>query len=208
MRKIIFISIWLLAYTASAQQPDVSVLKIKSPEIFRAVFKTTKGDFEIEANRKWSPLAVDRLYQLISSGFYNNALLFRVEPGFITQFGVAANEKLNRFWDPKKLPDEPRLQKNLRGTIAFARGRKPDRCTQIFINYTNNPVLDTLTRGNVKGYTPIAKIIRGMEIAAKFNAGYGSRPAAMQDSLYKYGNVYFEKRFPAMDRIISARIIK
>jgi cyclophilin family peptidyl-prolyl cis-trans isomerase len=187
-----------------AQPPNISVLKIKAPEKFRAVFKTTKGDFVIEACRKWSPLGVDRLYQLISTGFYNGCLLFRVEPGFVVQFGISGSRTLNHFWDPKKLPDEPPQQKNTKGVISFASGGKNDRCTQLFINLWNNTKLDK----GAKVYTPIARVISGMEIAAKFNGRYGKQPAKIQDSLYKYGNFYFEEIFPGLDRITTATIIK
>jgi peptidyl-prolyl cis-trans isomerase A (cyclophilin A) len=208
MRTLCFFLLLLLNNIAQAQPPDISVLKIKAPETFRAVFKTTKGDFVIEAYRKWSPLGVDRLYQLITTGFYKNALLFRVERSFVTQFGISGSYTANRFWDPKKLPDEPRLQKNLKGTISFARGGKNDRATQLFINTANNPEFDNTIKAGVKGYTPVAKVIRGMEVVAKFEAGYGIRPATIQDSLYKYGNFYFEERFPGLDKIISASITK
>jgi peptidyl-prolyl cis-trans isomerase A (cyclophilin A) len=193
---------------ATAQVPRPSILTVQSPGTFRALFKTSKGDFVIEVYRKWSPLGVDRLYQLISSGFYNNTLLFRVEPGFVTQFGISPSYNTNRFWDSKKIKDEPRLQKNTRGTIAFARGGKNERCTQIFINNATNPKLDTDTRNGATGYTPIARVIRGMENISKFNGRYGKKPVLIQDSLYKYGNFYFEERFEGMDRVISAEIIK
>jgi peptidyl-prolyl cis-trans isomerase A (cyclophilin A) len=208
MRTLWVVLFFLLSNTIQAQAPDISILKVKAPETFRAVFKTTKGDFVIEAYRKWSPLGVDRLYQLITSGFYKNALLFRVEPSLVTQFGISANYNANRFWDPKKLPDEPRLKKNLKGIISFARGEKNDRTTQLFINTANNPQFDNMIKAGVKGYTPVAKVIRGMEVVTKFESGYGIRPAIIQDSLYKYGNFYFEERFPELDKIISAGIIK
>lgn len=207
MKKGLLFFAAFIFYTATAQAPSTSVLQKKAPELFRALFVTSKGDFVIEVYRKWSPLGADRLYQLIGSGFYNNNLLFRVEKDFVTQFGISPDYKTNRFWDPKKIKDEPRLQKNTKGTIAFARGGKDERCTQLFINSADNPKLDTDTRNGVTGYTPVARIIKGMEIVAKFNASHGKKPAFIQDSLYKYGNSYFEKRFKGMDRIISARIL-
>jgi peptidyl-prolyl cis-trans isomerase A (cyclophilin A) len=204
-----FLLLFLFVYnTTCAQAPDISILKQKAPETFKALFKTTKGDFVIEAYRKWSPLGVDRLYQLISSGFYNRCLLFRVEPGFVVQFGISASRAANLFWDPKKLPDEPIRYSNKKTVISFARGGKNDRATQIFINLADNPKLDTEIRNNTKGYTPIARVISGMEVIAKFNARYGRKPATIQDSLYKYGNFYFEEEFPGLDRINSAAIIK
>ncbi len=209
MHRPLLLSLFFIFFVCrpSAQSPDISILQTKAPETFRAVFKTTKGAFEIEAYRKWSPLGVDRLYQLIKSGFYKNSLIFRVEPGFVVQFGISQSRVANRFWDPKKLMDEPLQTKNRKGIIAFARGKINDRCTQIFINTNDNPKLDTVTRLGVKGYTPIARITRGMEIVEKLNGQYGKAPAIIQDSLYKYGNFYFEERFPGLDKIISAQII-
>jgi len=210
MRKSLFFLLQLIfcINILKAQAPDISILQVKAPETFRAAFKTTRGEFVIEAYRKWSPMGVDRLYQLITTGFFNHSLLFRVEPDFLTQFGISANYYANRFWDPKKLPDEPMLQKNLKGMVAYARGGRNDRATQLFINSADNPKLDTALRGGVKGFTPIAKVIRGMEIVLKLNGQYGRKPALIQDSLYKYGNYYFEERFPELDKIISVKFIK
>lgn len=209
MRKSLwfFISTFVFTVFSFAQVPNVSILKIKAPEIFRASFKTTKGEFVIEAYRKWSPQGVDRLYQLIKTGFYHNTLLFRVEPAFVVQFGINNSEKVNRFWDPKKLQDELPMEKNGKGIISYARGGQNDRATQIFINMVNNVKLDTMTKGGLKGFTPIAKIIRGMQVLTVLNARYERKPVTVQDSAYKYGNRYFEKHFPGLDRIISARII-
>jgi cyclophilin family peptidyl-prolyl cis-trans isomerase len=135
-------------------------------------------------------------------------LFFRVEQNFVVQFGVSANYAANRFWDPRKLPDEPALQKNTKGTIAFARGGRNNRATQLFINMADNAKLDTTFRNGVKGYTPVAKVISGMEVVAGLNGRYGKKPAAIQDSLYKYGNPYFEQAFPGLDKIISVSILK
>ena len=209
MRQLLFLPLFLFAYNLSlAQAPDTSILKLKAPETFKAVFKTTKGDFVIEAYRKWSPLGVDRLYQLISSGFYSRCLLFRVEPGFVVQFGISGSRPANRFWDPRKLPDEPIRFSNKKAVISFARDGKNGRATQIFINLADNPKLDTELRNLAKGYTPVARVISGMDIIAKFNARYGKKPATIQDSLYKYGSFYFEEMFPGLDRINSATILK
>lgn len=209
MCQRLILLLFLLSFNSLfAQAPDISILKLKAPETFKAIFKTTKGDFVIEAHRKWSPLGVDRLYQLISSGFYNRCLLFRVEPGFVVQFGISGSHAANLFWDPKKLPDEPVRYSNKKAVLCFARGGRNSRATQLFINLADNPKLDTEIRNNAKGYTPIARVISGMEIIAKFNARYGKKPVALQDSLYKYGSFYFEEQFPGLDRINSAAIIK
>ena len=207
MRSLLPVLFFLCVIFSNAQVPATSILRQKAPAVFQAIFSTTKGDFTIEVIRNWSPLGADRLYQLISSGFYNKSLLFRVEPGFVVQFGISQNRSANRFWDPKKLPDEPMLHKNTRGTISFARSGKNDRSTQLFINLGDNTKLDTALRGGTKGYTPVARIIKGMEVIEHLNAQYGKQPIQIQDSLYKYGNFYFEERFPRLDKILQARIL-
>jgi peptidyl-prolyl cis-trans isomerase A (cyclophilin A) len=208
MKKMLLLCTFLLKIPVFAQAPDPAILQVKAPEIFKALFKTNKGEFVIEANRKWSPLGVDRLYQLIKTGFFTNALFFRVEQNFVVQFGISASYPANRFWDPRKLPDEPAIYRNIKGMISFARGGSNNRATQLFVNMADNPKLDTTTRGGVKGYTPVAKVIKGMEALALLNQQYGKKPAAVQDSLYKYGNGYFEKQFPGLDKILSATVIK
>lgn len=210
MRKR-FISLLVLScclFGSFAQAPDPKVLQLKAPEVFRAEFKTTKGVFTIEATRKWSPLGADRLYQLISSGYFTNSLFFRVERNYVIQFGIAATYPVNRFWDPKKIQDEPVLQKNVKGTISFVRARANSRTAQLFVNMIDNVKLDTTSVGGAKGFTPIAKVIKGMDVLIKLNDQYGKMPAMVQDSLYKYSNPYFEKLFPGMDKILSATIIK
>ena len=208
MKKALFICLLFSFQLLLAQAPNVSVLQLKSPEKFSATFKTSKGDFIIEVYRKWSPMGADRIYQLIRSGFFSNALFFRVEPDFVVQFGISANYAANRFWDPRKLPDEPALQKNSKSTIAFARGGRNDRATQIFINMADNAKLDTAFRNGVKGYTPFGKVVKGMDVITRLNNRYGKKPATIQDSLYKYGNAYFEQTFPGLDKIISATILQ
>ena len=191
--RIYILSICLFCFfNAKAQVPEKELQNQKAPAIFRALFKTNKGDFIIEAHRDWSPKGVDRLYQLIRSGFYDNTVLFRVEQNFVIQFGISDHPELNRFWDARKLPDEPVLMKNVQGIISYARGGVNDRATQLFINTVNNPLLDTVFRAGLKGYTPIAKVIQGMEVVAGFNGKYGRSTLSIQDSVYKYGNRFLK----------------
>lgn len=208
MKKALVLCLLFYTILSIAQAPGISVLQLKAPETFKTAFKTNKGEFVIEVYRKWSRLGADRIYQLVKSGFFSNALFFRVEQNFVVQFGISANYAANRFWDPRKLPDEPALQKNTRGIVSFARGGRNNRATQIFINMADNTKLDTAVRNGIKGYTPVAKVIKGMEVLARLNSRYGKAPAVIQDSLYKYGNRYFEQQFPGLDRILSAAIIK
>ncbi len=207
MRYLAVVLVWLAGYSLPAQAPDPGVLLLKAPQHFKARFKTTKGDFIIEAYRKWSPLGVDRLYQLIKTGFYDNSVLFRVQHNYVIQFGISNERPVNRFWDAKKLPDEPARYHNLKSVIAYAREGVNSRTTQLFINTVDNPKLDTAVRNGLKGYTPIARVIKGMDIVARFCDTYGRSTLAYQDSVYRYGNQYLYQHFPGLDKIISAVIL-
>lgn len=135
-------------------------------------------------------------------------MIYRVEPNYVVQFGISDQFELNFFWDNKKIMDEPVLQKHKKGIVAFARDVANSRATQLFINMVDNPKLDTTVRSGVKGFSPIGKIIKGMDVVTKFNAQYGKRIAPIQDSIYLYGNAYLQENFPGLDQIISAKIIR
>ena len=185
--------------------------KIEAPETFKARFETTKGDFEIEASRKWSPKAVDRLYQLINGEFYTNIAFHRVVPNFVAQFGIHNDNDLNTSWNSHEVIDEPVVEKNIIGTIAFARGGKKTRTSEIFINLKNNsPYLDTIYYGGVKGFPVVAKVSKGMEVIKQFYSGYSEKPANGVDSINikENMNMYFKNNFPKLDYIKKAYIIK
>lgn len=181
----------------------------KAPDSFKARFETTKGNFEIEAKREWSPQAVDRLYMLIKTGFYTDIALFRVVENFVVQFGIHNDSTLNNNWQAAKVPDEPVMEKNVEGTISFARGGVETRSTQIFINLGNNsPRLDTLAYSGVAGFPVIAKVITGMDVIKDFYSEYGERPSRMQGEIQVKGNAFLKEKFPKLDYIKSAYILK
>jgi len=207
--KKIYLFILLVSVSCSQKAIKESWTKKKAPEIFKARFETTKGNFDIESHRAWSPKAVDRLYQLITTNFYTDIALFRVVPNFVVQFGIHNDPTINTSWGKYKIPDEPVLKGNLEGTIAFARSGKETRTTQIFINLkSNSPRLDSIFYGEVKGFPVIAKVTKGMDVVKSFYNGYAEKPSTKQDSIEKYGNSYLKNNFPELDYIKKAYIVK
>ncbi len=187
---------------------DASILKLKAPETFKAMFITSKGNFTVEVYRNWSPLGADRFYQLIRTGYYNNTIIFRVVKDYLVQFGVSENKAKNIFWQGKNLKDEPVVGSNTDSTICFSRGAPNTRKTSVFINLRNNLTYDTLNAGGVKGFVPFAKVITGMEVVRLFFSDYGNETMKYADSVYFKGNSYLRKKFPDLDMIIEAKIIK
>ena len=65
----------------------------EAPDTFRVQFECTNGTFVIECNKAWAPIGAQRFYDLVREGFYDGAAFFRVVPGFVVQFGLAADPK-------------------------------------------------------------------------------------------------------------------
>ena len=210
MKKILILSFMCFFSVAlfGQMKADSTILKLKAPEIFKIRVQTTKGTLIIEAYRSWSPEGVDRLYQLVKTGFYNNNSIFRVQTGYVVQFGISDNKTTNDFWDKHPIADEPVKTVNLKGTISYARDGAVTRTAQLFINLKDNFKLDTVNFNGLRGFPPIAKIIDGFEVAESFYSGYGFEPANHQDSIMFYGNAYVKRHFPEVDYILSAEIIE
>ena len=85
MKKLLLLGIVCLITGSFAQAPEIAILQLRAPESFKTSFKTSKGEFIVETYRKWSHMGADRFYQLIKTGFFNNALFFRVELNYVVQ---------------------------------------------------------------------------------------------------------------------------
>jgi peptidyl-prolyl cis-trans isomerase A (cyclophilin A) len=183
---------------SSAAAPVPAATTETAPPVFRTRFETSKGPFVVEAHRDWAPLGVDRFYQLVKSGFFDNSRFFRIVPGFVVQFGLHADPAVSRTWEPLTLTDDPVAQSNKRGYVSFATSGPNSRTTQMFINLGDNVNLDGM------GFSPIGLVVEGMSIVDRFNAEYEEGPN--QARIRESGNAYLEKEFPRLDFIRTARI--
>jgi peptidyl-prolyl cis-trans isomerase A (cyclophilin A) len=188
---------------APAARPSLTnpaSLHAKAPDVFKAQFTTTKGDIVLEVHRDWAPLGADRFYNLVKNGFFTNTAFFRVVPGFMVQFGLAANPAVNKAWETANIKDDPVKQSNKRGMLTFAKTSLPNsRSTQLYINFGDNAGLDP------QGFAPIGSVVEGMDIVDKIYAGYGERPE--QDKIIDQGDAYIAKNFPMIDKIKMAKIL-
>ncbi len=113
-----------------------------APDVYKVKFETSKGDFVVQVTKDWAPLGAERFFQLVQSGYYDNARFFRVLPTFMVQFGINADPKVSMLWQNLVIPDDPVKQSNTRGKITFATHGANSRTTQVFINYVDNSRLD------------------------------------------------------------------
>lgn len=211
---ILFIDVILFWDSPVNAQPLPTELNLSEqcPDSFLVSFETTKGQFIMKAHRDWSPLACDRLYLLVKNGFYNGCVIYRVAPtlsfkgGFIVQFGMTNDVKLNLAWEKATLKDEPVIHTHKRGSVNFASGGPNTRTVQLAIALTPCTELDTVNYQGAIGFPTFAEVVEGMEVVDTFNRQYGNSVFEPEDSLY-VGDKYFDRAFPGLDRILTAKII-
>lgn len=181
--------------------PGPAASPVHSPDQYRAEFTTSKGVFIVEVTRRLAPRAADRFYELVQNGYYERTRFYRVVPGFITQWGIHGDTAVNAQWDEATIPDEPMKTSNVRGRIAFAANGPNSRATEVFI--ATGDQAKTLDR---QRFAPFGSVVQGMEIVDKISAEYGEEPNYSRIS--HQGNSYLRRWFPALDSVVSARIIQ
>ena len=117
------------AKRAILMDPNSSEMTAKAPDVFKVKFETSKGDIILEVKRELSPLGVDRFYNLVRFGFYDEARFFRVMDGFMAQFGLNADPQISKKWMNAGIKDEPVKTSNTRGTMTFAKRGSPNSLT-------------------------------------------------------------------------------
>ena len=186
-------------------RPDPATLSAPAPDSFKVAVETSKGNFTIVARRDWAPHGVDRFYHLVQLGFYDEARFFRVLRGFMAQFGLHGDPRVNAAWDPLSIPDDPVKQTNRRGTVSYAMAGPNTRTTQLFINYNDNANLDGM------GFAPIGEVIDGMATVDSLYANYGEGApdgsGPDQSRIATQGNAYLTQNFPRLDFIRRARVV-
>lgn len=157
MKRLLLITLLLLAVATIAQAAD------------QAVITTRYGDITIALFADKAPKTVANFEKLARKGFYNGLTFHRVVPGFVVQGG---DPKGNGTGGPGyDLPAEinPSL-KHLTGTVAMARlgdAVNPQRRSsgsQFYICLAPQPQLDG-------AYTIFGRVVKGMDRVFKIRRG-------------------------------------
>jgi len=200
---------WLAACSTNnaLYEPTPEMLSATAPDSFLAEVVTSEGPFLVTMHRAWSPLGVDRVYQLIRNDFWAGARIYRMLPDFVAQWGFSGDPTLDSLWEKHPIADEPTVGSNVRGTVSFARAGPETRSYTLFVNLVDNGRLDDAMAGGVAGYPPIGRIVgNGTDVVAGFYAAYDEDPP-VQDSISIQGNDYLRRRYPQLDSIITTRVI-
>jgi cyclophilin family peptidyl-prolyl cis-trans isomerase len=201
----------LLAVVAAGQRsvllrPDAPELTRRAPDSCRITLETSKGTMVLDVRREWSPHGVDRFFNLVRAGFYDDARFFRIRAGNWAQFGINGDPEIAKLWRNRMIPDDPRVLSNARGTLAYAFKDPNGRSTQVFINLQDNQATH-----DAEPFVPFARIVEGLDVADTLFAGYGEQAGGgirggKQDPVFEGGNAYLQREFPKLDYIVRARI--
>jgi homoserine O-acetyltransferase len=181
----------------------------RAPAVFRVRLETTAGSFILEAHRDWSPHGADRFYELVRDGYYNDSRFFRVVPGRWVQFGISGDPRTAQQWRPCTIPDDPLVEHNTAGFVAFSNTGPNTRSTQVYINTGDNSARNDLENG----FAPFGRVVEGMETVEKLYGGYGEHAgggmrAGHQDAMFAGGNAYLDREFPKLDRLVRASVVR
>ncbi len=178
----------------------------RAPDHFRVRLDTTKGPIVIEVHRAWAPHGADWFFTLVADGYYDDSRFFRVVKGKWAQFGINGDPAISNAWRTATIPDDPRVESNTHGSVAFAFAVPNGRTTQVFINLQDNSATH-----DREPFVPFGRIVEGLAVADALNAEYGETSgsgirAGRQGPLFEGGNVYLAEHFPRLDVIKTATI--
>jgi peptidyl-prolyl cis-trans isomerase A (cyclophilin A) len=170
-----------------------------APATYAVRFETTKGEFFVDVTRAKAPIGADRFFNLVQSGFFDDVGFFRVVPGFVVQFGLNGDPRVNSAWRAARIQDDPVVESNVRGAVVFATSGPNTRTTQVFINFSDNARLDGM------GFSAFGTV-RDMAVVDTITSEYAQR--ANQGKITNEGNAYLKKEFPNMDFVTKATIVE
>ncbi len=154
--------------------PDAPGMNRQAPARFEVRMDTSRGVVVIEVHRAWAALGADRFYNLVEAGYYDGVRVHRVIGGRWAQFGINGDPVVARLWRDRTIPDDPRRESNVRGTVAFAFAVANGRTTQVFINLADNRATH-----DAEPFVPFGTVASGMDVVDELYRGVqGNRQAA------------------------------
>lgn len=157
--------------TNNSKTQSDQYMETTSTENPHVVFKTNKGDIELELFVDQMPITAGNFLKLAGEGFYNGTKFHRVIEGFMVQ-GGDPNSKGNDAGiygtgGPGYTIQDEFVEglSNVRGTISMANsGQKNSGGSQFFINLVDNTGLDFDKPPFSSSHPVFGKVVAGMEV--------------------------------------------
>ena len=127
-----------------------------------ALFKTNKGNFEIELFQDKAPLTTDNFIKLVGEGFYNGVIFHRVIPNFMIQGGDPTGTGTGG--PGYTIPDEfhPALKHDSKGILSMANSGPNTGGSQFFVTVAATPWLDGK-------HAIFGKVVEGQDVVDKIS---------------------------------------
>ena len=127
------------------------------------VMNTSEGVIKFKFYSVDAPKTVNRIAELIRSGFYNGLTFHRVVPGFVIQGGDPDGNGTGG--SGQKLDAEFNKRRHVEGAVAMARAADPNSAdSQFYISLGTHPHLDN-------NYTVFGQVVEGLDVAKKIKQG-------------------------------------
>lgn len=167
LAKVGWVSVLLLVIAGCAPGASVYENPPLPDDAPRVVIETEFGDIVVGLYEEQSPITVANFLAYADAGFFDGTAFHRVIPGFMVQGGGYIPQGAG-FQSKERRPtislESDNGLKNLRGTIAMARGGMPDTASsEFFINLVDNQRLDRLGDVNL-GYAAFGVVLEGMDV--------------------------------------------
>jgi cyclophilin family peptidyl-prolyl cis-trans isomerase len=132
-------------------------MSIDPKKRYTAVFKTEKGDFEIELFADKAPKTVNNFVFLARDGFYDGVTFHRVIAGFMAQGGDPTGTGTGG--PGYKFADEfhPDLKHSKPGILSMANAGRNTNGSQFFITFAPTPHLDGK-------HAVFGQVVKGMDV--------------------------------------------
>lgn len=130
-------------------------------------FETSMGDIVVVLDLQGAPKTAMQFLKLVKAKYYDGAIVYRIEPGFVIQFGSLDGSLGYRPPKTAKLPLETATNKHSRGALAMARGDEPDSGdATVYIDLADNSGLNATPGSppNTTGYAVFGHVVQGMDI--------------------------------------------
>lgn len=187
--------------------PAAPEFQVRAPDHATVRLDTSRGTIDIDVTRRWAPRGADRYVALVRHGYYDGTRFFRIRPKRWVQFGINGDPAIAQAWRNRTFADDPFVQSNTRGTVAFAFAVPNGRSTQVFINTGDNAASH-----DKEPFTPFGRVVSGMEQVDALNAEYGEGPggirAGKQDPFFAGGHAWLLRQFPRLDYIRRATLVE
>lgn len=126
-----------------------------------------EGIIILELDAAAAPVTSANFLNYVNSTFYRNTIFHRVEEGTLVEGGAyTTGRNLKSGTGAAIVLESANGLKNVRGTIAMARGAEADSATsRFYLNLADNPALDFGSAELPLGNAVFGRIINGLDVA-------------------------------------------